>query len=139
MSWDTYYQRKSVMDTVLTEVADAGADELPPSWRMEITRVFGGEDEFLLALHYTWANTLNARLDGVLGSAPDQAAAEVLRAWETLAAERPATVGLLARYADRPALAGAMRHLQRQLAWAPGVDVALLTPGRGGPASLLNA
>lgn len=133
MSWDTYYQRKSVIDAVLSEVTQAGTDELPAGWLAEITGVFGGEDEFLLALHYAWSNTLHARLDAAVEGTPDGAAASVRRAWETLAAERPAQISLLARYAGRPALAAAMKHLQRQLAWAPGVDVAALTKRCGGP------
>lgn len=133
MSWDTYYQRKSVIDAVLSQVTQAGTDEIPAEWRAEITGVFGGEDEFLLALHYAWSNTLTARLDSTIEAAPDEAAAGVRRAWETLAAERPAQISLLARYAGRPALADAMRHLQRRLAWAPGVDVAALTKLCGGP------
>lgn len=132
MSWATYYQRKSVIDAVLSEVTQAGADELPAGWLTEITEVFGGEDHFLLALHYAWSNTLHARLDGAVAGTPDEAAATVRRAWETLAAERPAEISLLARYAGRPALADAMRHLQRQLSWAPGVDVAALTRSCGG-------
>jgi hypothetical protein len=133
MSWNTYYQRKSVIDAVLSAVAQARTDKIPAEWRAEITQVFGGADEFLLAVQYAWANTLYARLDPVLEAAPDDLGAEVRRVWETLAAERPAAISLLARYADLPALADAMRDMQRQLAWAPGVDVALLTKNCGGP------
>ena len=133
MSWDTYYQRKSVIDAVLSEVTQSGADELPAEWLTEITSVFGDVDGFLLALHYAWSNTLNARLDAAIEGTPDGAAAGVRQAWETLAAERPAQISLLARYADRPALADAMRHLQRRLSWAPGVDVTALTRSCGGP------
>jgi hypothetical protein len=131
MSWNTYYQRKSVIDAVLAEVTRTGTDEIPAERHAEITEVFGGRDEFLLALHYAWSNTLHARLDSVVGETPDEAAAKVRQAWETLAAERPAAISLLARYSGRPALADAMRHLQRRLAWAPGVDVVMLTKSCG--------
>lgn len=133
MSWDAYYQRKAVIDGVLAEITETETDEIPPMWCADITEVFGGEDEFLLALHYGWANTLNARLDPVLESTPEDTAAKVRRAWDTLAAERPATICLLARYAGRPALKDANERLQRQLSWAPGVDVWQLTESYAGP------
>ena len=136
MSWDTYYQRKSVIDRVLSDVTETGADEIPAAWTAEITEVFGGEDEFLFALHYGWANTLHARLDPVLESPPEDTAGTVRRIWDALAAERPATISLLARYAGRPALKGAMERLQGQLAWAPGVDVWQLTENCAGPARI---
>lgn len=132
MSWNTYYQRKSVIDAVLAEVAKtlsvtaARVGEIPAARRAEINEVFGGEDEFLLAVHYRWANILNARLDPVLESAPDDTAAEVRRIWQELADEQPATICLLARYSGRPALARAIRRQQDQLAWAPGVDIGQL-------------
>lgn len=133
MSWDAYYQRKAVIDGVLAEIAETGTDEIPPTWCEKIAEAFGGENEFLLGLHYTWANTLNARLDSVIEATPDDTAAKVRRIWETLAAERPAAISLLARYAGRPALAEAMNHLQRQLAWAPGVDVRQLVRNSARP------
>jgi hypothetical protein len=134
MSWDTYYQRKSVIEAVLAEVAETRTGEIPVSWHTEITEVFGGVDEFLLAVHYRWSNTLCARLDALLESPPQDTGAKVRQIWQALAAEQPATVSLLARYADRPPLVTAMRHQQRQLAWALGVDVAELTQSGVEPA-----
>src|SRR5262245_33612508 len=127
MSWDTYYQRKSVIDAVLAEVTETHTDEIPASWHTEITEIFGGEDEFLLAVHYRWSNTLCARLDALFESPPQDIGAKVRQIRQALAAERPATVSLLAKYADRPPLLTAIRRQQRQLAWALGVDVAELT------------
>lgn len=127
MSWDTYYQRKSVIDAVLAEVAETRTDEISASWHTEITEVFGSEDEFLLAVHYHWSNTLFARLDALLESPPQDPGAKVRQIWRALAAEQPATASLLARYADRPPLVTAIRRQQRQLAWALGVDVAEFT------------
>jgi hypothetical protein len=134
MSWDTYYQRKSVIDAMLAEIAETHTDEIPVSWHTEITEVFGGEDEFLLAVHYRWGNTLFARLDALLESPPQDTGAKVRQIWQALAAEQPATVSLLARYADRPLLVAAIRRHQRQLAWALGVDLAEFTQSGVEPA-----
>lgn len=149
MPWNTYYTRKSVIDAVLADVDADGSSEIPPSHHEKITKAFArpdeflraqpagdfpGKDEFLLALHYRWANTLTTRLDPVLESPSADDAAKVQQTCQALAREQPATARLLAAYASRPSLASARRRHQRQLSGALGTGVAQLASSTPGPA-----
>lgn len=133
MSWETFSRRKGVMDAVLAEVDYDGTDEIPGPWREEIDRVFGGQEEFLCALYYRWANALNARLVMLLDGVPDDDGSKVRDIAEQLAGRSPATVRLLARYAGSPPLAAAMERHRKQMPLAAGVNIARLAETIGSP------
>lgn len=126
MSWKTYSERKKFIDGVLDEVAANGTGVFPGAWGSDIDNIFGGVDEFLLALHQRWANNLNGSLDPYLAEVVREEALGGGRrdsvtggsfeaAVRRFAGAQPATVRLLAKYAGHPVLQEAMQRHYDQL------------------------
>lgn len=128
MSWEDYRHRSRVMDAVLDDVAASRSGQLPARWRPEIDAAFGGEAGFAQALYRRWFAALTVRLDPVLEARAAGRPAAAARAARRLARERPALFALLAAYSGHPALEAARQRERHDLAWAPGAQLAALTP-----------
>lgn len=126
MSYETYRRRESVVNEVLEDVAASGDWRIPARWRPEIEATFGGEAGFTAALYPRWFAALTARLDPVLEERPADLPDAAAQAARQLAGEEPALFGLLAAYADDPALAEARSRERRCFDWAPGAQLAAL-------------
>jgi hypothetical protein len=77
----------------------------------DAVRVFRGERDLLLAVHYRWQLNLLARLDQVLETATDDIHGDVLRAVENLGRSLPGFAALLRGHARDPVLDRARRRL----------------------------
>ncbi len=123
MSWESYHRRNEIIDGVLSEVDGTGRAEIPTRWRWAIAEAFGGQQAFLVALHYRWLNTLTARLDAVLESSADDLATDARRVRRELAVERPALWALLCAHAGHPGLSAAREVERQRFGWL-GIDPA---------------
>jgi hypothetical protein len=130
MSWNDFYRRREVMDTVLDDARLNPAGELPFAGIPGAEELFGTEQDLLLALQYKWNQVLSGQLRAE-SACPDDAHAEagefdqvdaVSRAWQKAAAEHETLRAVLDAHADaHPALRAVHQAELRMLAVTAGL------------------
>ncbi|GAA1203307.1 hypothetical protein [Prauserella alba] len=132
MSWNDYYRRRDILDTV---VRRARRDPAAPLSLQEIPGAadeFASEEELLLALHYRWQQALSGRLRAEVGGPEDSAdlpggrdadhVEAVSRAWRKTCSDHAALRALLDAHLDEhPALRRAHEAQLRMLAVTAGL------------------
>ncbi len=112
-----------LVEAVLDHPAQLGRPTLPAAQQRELEDLFGGYQEFLVAMHRRWYAAFGARLDAVLEENPADLPGAVAGMWDTLAAEQPGVRALLDAVADHPAIAAADARQARLLRWGTGVEL----------------
>lgn len=132
MSWNDYYARRDVMDTVL-KLAKRNPDaDLPFAEVPRAAELFGTPEQLLLALYYRWNQVLLGHLRSTVGGPEDVYSAPrgesdnpdlVGAAWRAAAAEEPTLRAVLDANIDvYPAeLVPALEREQRMLAITAGL------------------
>jgi hypothetical protein len=72
MSWNDFYRRRDIIDTVLRMARRDPERELPFAEVPAAVQTFGSQENLLLALHYKWTQLLNGHLRAELAG-PDDA------------------------------------------------------------------
>jgi hypothetical protein len=121
MSWNDYYQRRDIADTVLRRAARDPRGPLPFAEVSGAKQAFGSEENLLLALHYRWTQLLSGYLRTELIGETDHVEA-VTRAWRAAVAKHRTLHEVLDANLDRyPALRPMHEAEQRMLAVAAGL------------------
>jgi len=121
MSWNDYYRRRDVMETVLRLAARDPEGPLPFAEVRGARAAFGDEEQLLLALHYKWTQVLSGHLRTELLGEDDHVDA-VTRAWRTAVRGNRTLRAVLDANIDRyPALRPVHEAELRMLATAAGL------------------
>ncbi|NKQ58461.1 hypothetical protein HFP15_36995 [Amycolatopsis sp. K13G38] len=121
MSWNDYYRRRDVMETVLRLAARDPEGPLPFAEVSGAREAFGSEEQLLLALHYKWTQVLSGHLRAELLGEDDHVDA-VTRAWRAAVRGNRALRAVLDANLDRsPALRPVHEAEVRMLAIAAGL------------------
>lgn len=128
MSWDDYYRRRALLDTILRAARDDPNGALPLATTPEAVELFGDEPRLLLALHYRWSQLLGGSLRAEIGAAveddPEGMHVDAVgRAWRAATNRHPTLRAVLDAGLDRyPAeLLPAHQAEQRMLALTAGL------------------
>ncbi|MCR3719100.1 MULTISPECIES: hypothetical protein [Prauserella salsuginis group] len=132
MSWNDYYRRRDILDTVVRRArrnpeAPLSIAEIPGA-----TEEFGTEEKVLLALHYRWQQALSGRLRTEVGGPEDSAdlpggrdadhVDAVSRAWRKTCSDHATLRAVLdAHLDDHPPLRRAHEAQLRMLAITAGL------------------
>jgi hypothetical protein len=132
LSWNDFYRRRDVMDTILRETRRDPEGDLPFDRIPGVQELFGTKDDLLLALHHRWTQLLSGYLRAE-AACPDDARAEdgpqdndqidaVSRAWQKACADHETLRAVLDAHAgDHPALLAMHQAEQRMLAVTAGL------------------
>ncbi|SFB35715.1 hypothetical protein SAMN05216266_1093 [Amycolatopsis marina] len=128
MSWNDFYRRRDVIDTVLTLARRAPEGELPFAEVPGAEQAFGSRENLLLALHYKWTQVLSGYLRAELAGPEDVPDSDrdrvdaVTRAWHRAVREHGTLRRLLDANLDRyPALHPLDEAEKRMLAISTGL------------------
>jgi hypothetical protein len=136
MSWNDFYRRRDVIDSVLRQAHRNPEGDLPFAEVAGAEELFGTKQELLLALHHKWTRLLSGYLRAEsacpddAGALPDQALPHqesdridaVSRAWRNATREHPTLRAILDTHIDESAALLAMHRAdQRMLAVTAGL------------------
>lgn len=133
MSWNDYYARRDVMDSVLKLARRNPEGDLPFAEVPRAEELFGTPEQLLLALYYRWNQVLLGHLRSTVGGPEDYADAPprgesdnpelVAAAWRAAAAEQPTLRTVLDANVDvhPEQLVPALEREQRMLAITAGL------------------
>lgn len=107
------FTRFQLVSAVLSDVAHTGRPVVTRGG--EVAALFGGIDEFLLAVHHRWSTAVLAHVDALLEDPPADLESAYADLCLDLAVKRPSLRALLDAYAADPALAAAETALARRL------------------------
>ncbi|HKS48896.1 MAG TPA: hypothetical protein VJT49_28070 [Amycolatopsis sp.] len=120
MSWNDFYRRRDVTESVLRRARHAPEGPLPFAEISGAQDVFGSEENLLLALHYKWRQVLAGYLRAEVTDDCDHVAA-VTRAWRRAVRDNQTLRAVLDAHDDHPALHGVHQAQQRTLAVTAGL------------------
>ncbi|HEY3608570.1 MAG TPA: hypothetical protein VGL06_13765 [Pseudonocardiaceae bacterium] len=126
MGWANHYQRRDVINQVLTHAGQHPGAGLPMD-DAAVRAVFADQESLALALQYKWSQILMGHIAAALvdvGSLADADQVEaVAAAWRTAARRQPALRDLLERHTAEagPEFRRALRAEQRMVAFAAGL------------------
>jgi len=133
MSWNDYYARRKVMNTVLKLARRAPGGPLPFAEIPRAEELFGTPEQLLLALYYRWNLRLLGKLRSTVGGPEDAMDAPpredsdnpelVAQAWRGTVAENPTLRAVLDSHIDvyPETLVPALEREQRLLAITAGL------------------
>lgn len=108
MSWDDYYRRRDLLNTVLSRAASDPSAALPFSEVEGAVEEFGDERQLLLALYYRWNQLLAGNLRNAVCGPEDtdvepesEATDAVTAAWRKTVSEQPVLRAVLDANIDR--------------------------------------
>ncbi|GAA1239186.1 hypothetical protein GCM10009676_24760 [Prauserella halophila] len=132
MSWNDYYRRRDILDTILRRARRNPGTPLHLSDIPDAIDEFGTEENLLLALHYRWQQALSGRLRAEVGGPEDSAdlpggrdadhVEAVSRAWRKTSSDHATLRAVLdAHLDDHSALRRAHEAQLRMLAVTAGL------------------
>jgi hypothetical protein len=107
------FTKFQLVSAVLSDVARTGRPAVTRG--AEVAALFGGTDEFLLAVHYRWSTAVTAHVDALLEDPPADLESAYADLCLDLAAKRPSLRALLDAYAANPAVLAAETALARRM------------------------